>query len=284
MSLVNLAVAYWHRGDLQAGLVQLREALDVVTAAGDRAGQAVCLSRLGTFYSTVGDFRLAVDHLERSIPMHVEAGHLKEVAEARFHLSSAFSVLGRYGEAAAQAEAAIAVNQELSSPSTLTMALVNLGTAQTGLGLHQEALGTLSEALEWEGRLGGSLSNALILARMVPACRSTGARDAAAQFAAEAAEAVETPATSPMHRVTVLDLLGEHAFLDGKLGAAKALFTEATELSEQLGLRYAMAWAMAGLAATSAALGEQEAAQRLRALTAQIFDEIGFPEQLRPRF
>lgn len=284
MSLVNLAVAYWHRGDLQAGLVQLHEALDVASAAGDRAGQAVCLSRLGTFYSTVGDMRLAVDHLERCIPMHREAGNLKEVAEARFHLSSAFNVLGRYSEAAAQAEAAIALNQELSSPSTLTMALVNLGTAQTGLGLHHEALGTLSEALEWEDRLGGSLSNALILARMVPACRSTGARDAAAQFAREAAEAVEAPNTSPMHRVTVLDLLGEHAFLEGELGVARELFTEAIELSEKLGLRYNAAWATAGLAATSAALGEDEAARRLRGLIGPIFDEIGFPEQLRQRF
>lgn len=284
MSLVNLAVAYWHRGDLPAGLVQLHEALDVATATGDRDGQAVCLSRLGTFYSTMGDFRQAVDHLERSIPMHLAADNRKEVAEAQFHLSSVFNALGRYAEAAAQAEAAIAVNQELSSPSTLTMALVNLGTAQTGLGRHQAALGTLSEALEWEGRLGGSMSNALILARMVPACRSTGARDAAAQFARETAEAVEAPHTSPTDRVIVLDLLGEHAFVEGKLGAAKDLFTEAIELSEKLGLRYNAAWAMAGLAATSAALGNDDEARRLRDLVDPIFEEIGFPAQLRRRF
>jgi DNA-binding SARP family transcriptional activator len=284
MSLVNLAVAYWHRGDLEAGLVQLREALDVATAADDRAGRAVCLSRLGAFYSTVGDFRLAVDHLERSIPMHLETGHLKEVAEALFHLSSTFNILGRYSEAAAKAEDAVAVNQELGNPSTLTMALVNLGTAQTGLGLHQEALRTLSEALEWEGKLGGSMSNALILARLVPACRATGARDAAAQFAREAAEAVDAPMTSPMHRVTIFDLLGEHAFLDGDLGLAREMFTAAMELGEKLGLRYHTARAMAGLAATSAALGEEEAARRLHGLIGAIFDEIGFPEPLRRRF
>jgi DNA-binding SARP family transcriptional activator/tetratricopeptide (TPR) repeat protein len=283
MSLVNLAVAYWHRGDVQAGLVHLREALDVATAAGDQAGQAVCLSRLGTFYSTLGDLRLAVEHLERSIPMHLETGNLKEVAEARFHLSSAFNVLGRYGDAAAQAEAAIAVNQELSSPSTLTMALVNLGTAQTGLGLHDEALRTLSEALEWEGRLGGSLSKALILARMVPACRATGARDAAAQFARQAAEAVRAPHTSPMHCVSVLDLLGEHALHENRLSAARELFTEAIELSEDLGLRFDAAWATAGLAATSTAAGEDEAAQELLDRSDPILADIGVPEELRRR-
>ncbi|ACU75137.1 transcriptional regulator, SARP family [Catenulispora acidiphila DSM 44928] len=283
MSLVNLAVAYWHRGDLPAGLVQLREALEVATASGDRAGQAVCLGRLGTFYSTLGDLRAAVEHLERSIPMHLETGNLKEVAEARFHLSSAFNTLGRYEDAAAQAEAAVAVNQELSSPSTLIMALVNLGTAQTGLGLHHEALGTLSEALEWEGRLGGSMSKALILARMVPACRSTGARDAAAQFARQAAEAVRAPHTSPMHRVAVLDLLGEHALKENKLSAARELFTEAIELSEDLGLRLDAAWATAGLAGALAAAGEDGDAQVLLHRSDPILADIGLPEKLRRR-
>ncbi len=284
MSLVNLAVAYWHRGDLQAGLVRLHEALDVATEAGDQAGQAVCLSRLGTFYSTVGDFRPAVDHLERSLLMHQEAGNLKEVAEARFHLSWIFNVLGRHGEAVTQAEAAVAVNRELSDPSTLTMALVNLGTAQTGLGLPQEGLKTLSEALEWESRLGGSLSTAIILARIVAACRATGAHDAAAQFAREAAEAMEAPNTSPMDRVTVLDLLGDDAFRENQLDTARQLFTEAVELSRKLGLRYNEAWAMAGLAAVSAALGEVEAARQLRDRIEPIFEEISFPEQLRRRF
>ena len=283
MSLVNLAVAYWHRGDIPAGLVQLREALEVATAAGDRAGQAVCLSRLGTFYSTLGDLELAVEHLERSIPMHLETGSLKEVAEARFHLSSAFNVLGRYGDAAAQAEAAIAVNQELSSPSTQTMALVNLGTAQTGLGMHHEALRTLSEALELEARLGGSLSKALILARMVRPCRSTGARAAAAQFARQAAEAVRAPHTSPMHRVIVLDLLGEHALQEDRLSAARELFSEAVELSEELGLRFDAAWATAGLAATSAACGDEEAAAELADRSDPILAEVGLPEKLRHR-
>lgn len=283
LSLVNLAIAYWHRGEVHTGLAHLHEALNVAVAADDRAGQGVCLSRLGSFYSTLGDLRLAVHHLERSIPMHLEVGDLEEAAGARVHLSAVLNGLGRYREAAGQAELAIAVRQELSSPNTLTMALINLGTAQTGLGQYDEVIATLSKALEWDGRLGGSSSHALILARLVPACRLAHAQAMATQFARQAAEAVQAPSTPPTHRVIVLDLLGEHALHEGRPTVARDLFAEAVELSEELDLRYESAWSVAGLAAAHDALGEKETAIRLRDRAEPIFEELGLPEQLRRR-
>lgn len=282
MGLVNLAVAYWRRGEIGVGMAHLHQALGVAEVAGDVVGQAVCLNRLGTFYTTIGEAARAVEYLERCIPMHRESGDIKEEAEALFCLSAALNALRRYDEAAHHAEAAIAVSRNHSNPSTLTMTLINLGTAQTGLGQYQQALASLGKALDLDRRLGGSMASALILARFVPAYRLAGDLASAERFARGAAKAAEAGGTPPTHRALVLNLLGEHELDGGHLSRARILLAEAHTLSEQLGLRQEAAQALARLADAHSALGADDAARQARERAESGFTRLGIPYPTRP--
>ena len=248
MGLVNLAIAHWRCGKVDEGLSCLRQALEVMEQADDRAGQAICLSRLGTFSKLAGDDERAVGYLERCIPVLEEFGDIKEAAEARVGLSSVLNALGRYGEAAAQAEAVVAVRQDLIHPTTQVMGLVNLGVAQTGLGANEQAIATLHEALDRDQRTGGSTARTLILARIVRPCLMAGDSAEAEESARRAADEMRAPGMAPVHRAVVLILLGEHHLAAGRRDLARRLLTEAHTLSEQFGLRREAAQALACLA------------------------------------
>ncbi|MFE2733263.1 BTAD domain-containing putative transcriptional regulator [Streptomyces sp. NPDC059349] len=257
-SLVNLAVACWRLGGIDKGLHYLYRALSEAQKERDVEDEAVCLSRIGSFYATIGEGARAEEYLWRAIAAHQASGNREEEAEARSTLSAILNDLESYEKAAEQAETAISINRELSSPRNLTMALMNLGVAQTGLGVHQEAISNLAEALEWNGRLGGSASQALILARLVPAFHHAGRRGSAADFAHRATEVVDAPDTPPAHRAVALNLLGEHGLRIGRPAEARARFTRALELSENLALLHERTRAAAGLADVRKAVGEHE--------------------------
>jgi class 3 adenylate cyclase len=139
-----------YTGDYDEAVRFGQEALTIARTLGDRSIEVVATSFLGRTHGAKGEFRDAVNFLERNVALGGDLRYERfgapaiQSALSGAHLAGALCQLGRFDEAIGHAEAAVQIAEAADHPFTLHFALFNLGLAH----LHRGDLARATRVLE----------------------------------------------------------------------------------------------------------------------------------------
>ncbi|MEV5437275.1 BTAD domain-containing putative transcriptional regulator [Streptomyces sp. NPDC052682] len=278
ISLTNLAMGQWRLGLYEESAAHLREALEVARA-GDRLGEAVCMSRLGQVYNSLGEFGAALELLTGSAELQHELGQVREEAVSLGLLGSVNARLGRYRESADAAARSLALYREIGEISNSIVSLSTLSLALLGLRQPQTALERLDEALELCDRLDKPANTALILSYYADAHVMLGRPEEALVYIERATELAANETTA--RRATVENAAGRVLRALGRFSEARTRHRRALELSSGIAFRYETAQALHGLADTDKELGDAESSEDCRRRADELFTAMGVPLDAR---
>jgi len=132
-----------------------RDALAIATALGDRSLEVSSLGVLGMVHDVRGEFREAVDVLERNVTLFRGDLVYERLGQAAFpsvltrsYLADVLSQLGRFDEAIAHAEEAVRIAEVIAHPFSLSFGLFDLGLAHFRRGETPRAIAVLEQCLD----------------------------------------------------------------------------------------------------------------------------------------
>jgi len=128
-------------GDHERALEQFGRALDRARSTGERRGEAVALTNMGTAYSDQGSWDEAVQALRPALVLHESMDNL--VGQAHCHVSLAITLeaIRQFDEALKHGQSAYAIARELGDG-------VLEATARNALGNTARSLGRMEESIE----------------------------------------------------------------------------------------------------------------------------------------
>lgn len=146
-ALVTYGVVLWRLGRSEEALTHYEEALPLMRAAGDRAGEARALVNQGVAYRWLGRHEEALACHRMAVEYLATTNDGWREARARDNLGLVHHSLGQYAEALAQQEHALALYRAADDPYGEAGVRSNLGVTCARLGRHAEALDHLERAL-----------------------------------------------------------------------------------------------------------------------------------------
>ncbi|MFI6307719.1 BTAD domain-containing putative transcriptional regulator [Amycolatopsis thailandensis] len=245
LSLASLTLAFWENGRLTEGMDCALERLDVVRAAGDRAAEAIALSRAGALHSMLGRYPEAIRFYRDGLAVEEESA----AAALWTNLSNAQEILGRLDDALASARRAVELREE---PRGTILSSAQLGLVLARLGRFDEAFDVIERSTTASQDLGYPFGEAwsridhadsLLLAH----------RHGEAREQAERACAILTRLNHPLLLAMAANSLGTACVALGETAAGLRRHRLALETARRIGYRLQEARALAGLGRTRAA-------------------------------
>jgi CHAT domain-containing protein len=132
-----------HPGDGQA----LRDSLAKFRAAGDRAGEADALNRLGLVQVVLGETEAALKSYGEALKIDRSLGDPKTEADVLANMARAYSVMGKMEDALELFEQELALRQKLGQDGDEGYCLVNIGRIYASLGDSQNAIDFFTRGL-----------------------------------------------------------------------------------------------------------------------------------------
>lgn len=247
LSLASLTLAFWENGRLTEGMDCAMERLDVVRRSGDRAAEAIALSRAGALHSMLGRYAEAIGFYRDGLA--VPDGGTDAAATLWTNLSNTQEVLGDLDGALESARRSLALRED--DRGTI-LSSAQLGLVLARLGHFEEAFETIGGSLAASrdfGYLFGEawsridLADALLLAH----------RPGDAREQAEHACAILTRLNHPLLLAMAANSLGTACLALGDTAAGLGRHRLALETARRIGYRLQEARALAGLGQTRAA-------------------------------
>ncbi|MEV7554694.1 BTAD domain-containing putative transcriptional regulator [Amycolatopsis sp. NPDC089917] len=245
LSLASLTLAFWENGRLTEGIDCALERLDVVRASGDRAAEAIALSRAGALHGMLGHYPEAIRFYRDGLAIEDETA----AATLWTNLSNAQEVLGRLDDALASARKAVALRAD---PRGRILCSAQLGLVLARLGRFEEAF----EVIEWSAAASRDLrylfgeawsridhADALLLAHRPGEAREQAGR----------ACEILTRLNHPLLLAMAANSLGTACLALGETTAGLRQHRLALETARRIGYRLQEARALAGIGQTRAA-------------------------------
>ncbi|RSM52538.1 SARP family transcriptional regulator [Amycolatopsis sp. WAC 01376] len=265
LSLASLTLAFWENGRLTEGMGCAMERLDVVRTSGDRAAEALALSRAGALHSMLGRYAEAIRFYRDGLAV-ADAG-TDAAATLWTNLSNTHEVLGNLDDALTSARRSVALRED--APGTI-LSSAQLGLVLARLGRFEEAFEVIKRSIDSSRDLGYLFgeawsridhADALLLAH----------RPADAREQAERACAILTRLNHPLLLAMAANSLGTACLALGETSAGLRHHRLALETARRIGYRLQEARALAGLGQTRAARDHYAAmglpAEPLKAVT-----------------
>ncbi|MCK5410446.1 MAG: AAA family ATPase [Gemmatimonadetes bacterium] len=214
-SLLGRVAHLW--GDHARAREHYEASLPLQREAGDLAGEAEILDRLGLVEVDLDDFCRALEYFNRVANLCAQLGHRHMHMEVRVlaHRATALRWLGCYEEAEKAARQGLELAHEGGSRASLSTAEMTLGVVLAAMGRVTEAIRYLMSALENAAEIGRVALEARIWLSLAEISEGEEAAD-------RANRARELAARTGLVHVDILALarLAEIALDDGDLSAA----------------------------------------------------------------
>ncbi|MFC3455089.1 AfsR/SARP family transcriptional regulator [Amycolatopsis speibonae] len=245
LSLASLTLACWENGRLTEGMDCALERLAVVRASGDRAAEAIALSRAGALHGMLGHYPEAIRFYRDGLAV------ADETADATLwtNLSNAQEVLGRLDDALVSARKAVALREDQHG---MVLSSAQLGLVLARLGRFEEAFEVTSRSIAVSQDLGYLFgeawsridhADALLLAH----------RPGEAREQAERACEILTRLNHPLLLAMAANSLGTACLALGETSAGLRQHRLALETARRIGYRLQEARALAGIGQSRAA-------------------------------
>ncbi|MFD5077744.1 BTAD domain-containing putative transcriptional regulator [Streptomyces sp. NPDC058371] len=259
VSLINLAVAQWHRDLFQEGIASSEEALAIASGLADPRTEAACLSRLGVLCTSVGRLEDAVEYLARASEAHRVLCSAREEAQALANLCFARERLGRLPEAVRAGQRAAALAWSTGDAGIEVTALANLSLAHLGLERLEDAAHCLTRARALCEPLRAPALTSLVLCNLAEAELRAG-RPHTAHDHGTAALDLARGHGSRARQAAAENMLGRVDRAQGEHRRAVGRHRTALEQATAIGLRTETVRAHRGLAESLRTLGDAAAA------------------------
>lgn len=149
--LVHRAYLEYYRGDINEGLVDVRRAYDLSTAAGNAAGRREALELIGHIYADtkVGQYERAVEYYRQLLAEYEAAGAGNEVADTQYNIASTLERKNDLAGALEWYRRALASEEKLGRRDEEEFVRRSIGVTLGKLGRPAEALPLLDQALRF---------------------------------------------------------------------------------------------------------------------------------------
>ncbi len=275
-----LAIAHGRLGRYREADEHCRRALLIARETGDPANELTVLANVALVHSNGGRYREAAGCHERALALAIALGNRMREATEQINLGLAYALLGRHRDAAVSLWRATGICRELGDHQSEGFVSGNLSILHIRLGNHWVAQRHVERALavhRASGDLGSEAAvlcfqGELLLRTNQPAHAVGWFRKALALARRLGARFLETLA---------LNGIAAAALAMRRFDQAEEHHEAALALS--LGDAYGRARALAGLGHVREATGDLAAAAALWREAADLYEEIGMPEgdQLR---
>ena len=125
------------------------EALEIGRRAGDRIGETLALNSIGVSLTHQGRFDEAIDCLREALDILAAAGEQRSLHAGlvQNNLGDALRYLNRFGEALPHVEQSLAIHQEIGDSFWTSITEITLAETYLGLGRYEDAIHHCQQAL-----------------------------------------------------------------------------------------------------------------------------------------
>ncbi|MER5220766.1 AfsR/SARP family transcriptional regulator [Streptomyces flaveus] len=241
-------------GYVGAALAVHTHALNAAKSVGDTAGEAGALAQLGIVYWQMGEYPVALDHLDRALALFREVGDRVGEARAVGNLGVVSQQMGRHEQAIRHHERALALFRDIGDRVGEANTLANLGAVMTSSGRHDAAVDRLQRGLAVFRELGHEGGEATALTNLGEAYAAQGRPGSSATHYRQAL-AIFRRIGERYGEVCALNGLAEAEYLAGAPDAAVEYHSAALALASETGERSEQARAHTGLGHAARNLG-----------------------------
>ena len=135
-----LGLAYYSLGDFRKAIEYLERHLKISKEVGDRAGEGGAYCNLGVAYRNLGYFQKAIEYHEQHLKISKEVGDRAGEGIAYCNLGNAYDSLGDFQKAIEYHERHLKISKEVGDRAGEGIAYCNLGNAYDSLGDFQKAI------------------------------------------------------------------------------------------------------------------------------------------------
>ncbi len=162
------------KGQFREALQSLEKALQIYREIKNRQGEADSLNNLGLVYKSLGQYQKAIDFYQQSLAIKREIGDRQGKAYSLGSLGNAYIHLGQYQKAIKYQQKSLAIAREIGDRRGEAVSLGGLGNAYYFLGQYQKAIEYRQQTLTIAREIGDRQWEATSLGNLGNAYRSLG--------------------------------------------------------------------------------------------------------------
>jgi CHAT domain-containing protein/tetratricopeptide (TPR) repeat protein len=147
ITLSNIGSVYDSLGDKQQALKFLNQSLPLAIEVRDRFGQAGTLNNIGGVYDSLGDKQQALKFYNQSLPLSIEVGNRVGQARTLNNIGSVHDDLGDKQQALKFYNQSLSLSIEVGDKSGQAITLSNISSVHNDLGDKQQALRLYNQSL-----------------------------------------------------------------------------------------------------------------------------------------
>lgn len=153
-SVLDRATTLYTTEGPKHAIPEFERALTLFRAAGDRAGEATSLSRLGNATKASGHVEKGIVLLRQALAIHRDVGNHQQEGRTLNNLGLAHYTAGEYDEAMKQLDQALAIAGKVGDRQLSAAALNNSGMVLDELGDYRSSLARYEQALATSREIG----------------------------------------------------------------------------------------------------------------------------------
>ncbi len=173
---------YSDLGEKQKALDYFNQALPLLRAVGNRAGEATALNNIGLVYSDLGEQQKALDYYNRALPLWRAVGARTGEATTLNNIGVVYDALGEKQQALDYYNQALPLRRAVGDRDGEATTLSNLGVVYDALGEKQKALDYYNQALPLRRAVGDRDGEATTLSNLGLVYRGLGENQKALDY------------------------------------------------------------------------------------------------------
>jgi CHAT domain-containing protein len=274
--LTRIAVIYETGGDIAKAAVLREEALSTRRALRDKSAIVMSLESIGHFYERVGNLAKAIVLREEELAMHRESGDKDGIGGSLYEIAYLHMYRGDLDKALMMFEESMSIWRERGGGYITIVAgcLIGIANIYTMRGDMSKALAMHEEALAVDREFGQTSSIPISLHNIANIHVSRGDLAKALALYEEALGAYRKVHGQSGVASTMREIAFVH-MIRGDLADALLMLEESLAIQREHGTKRAIAGSLASLADMRDLLGQTDAASKLRAESARLFEELG---------
>jgi CHAT domain-containing protein/tetratricopeptide (TPR) repeat protein len=192
VTLNNIGGVYEAQGRYGEALEHYEQALAILRAVGDRAGEGVTLNNIGLVYDNQGRYGEALEHYDQALAITREVGDRAGEGATLNNIAAVYEAQGRYGEALEHYEQALAIRRAVGDRAGEGQTLNNIGGVYDNQGRYGEALEHYEQALAITREVGDRAGEGVTLNNIAVVYEAQGQVREALDYYGDSIEVLES--------------------------------------------------------------------------------------------
>ena len=249
-------------------------ALTVCQENGDQRGEALCYSKLGEVFDSLGEYGKAKEYFEKALVIVQNIGDQNGVGITYCNLGRAFHSLGEYGKCKEYNEKALAILQEIGDQNGVGATYDNLGVVFRSCGEYGKAKEYHEKALAIRQKIGDQKGVGATYSNLGTVCYSLSEYDKAKENYEKALAILQKTGDQMSIGANFSDL-GQVFYSLGEYGKSKEYYEKALVIYLEFGNQNGEGACYIGLGQVFYSLGEYDKAKKYYEKALEIDQNIG---------